>query len=107
MTMEELNRNTLEEALDKLPNYRAPEDIWDEVESQLQNDKGASYGRYWIAAAAILIFGLIFALFPLSPPSLEPIHIEAEEAIDSTLQLEPFIETHVNDSVQEMNEKIE
>ncbi len=107
MTMDELNRNTLEEALDKLPTYCAPEGIWDEVESQLQNDKESHYGRYWMAAAAILIFGLVFAIFSSSPSSPEPIRMEAEEAIDSTLQLEPFIETHVNDSIQEMNEKIE
>ena len=108
--MEELNRDTLKKALGRLPDYKAPEEVWEKVASEISSQanptKPTFYRFYWVAAAsllAILVVGVLLSIRKDSPQ--EPVRIETEEAMDSTHQIEPFIETHINDSLKGEKEK--
>ncbi|MEM6629655.1 MAG: hypothetical protein AAF694_08275 [Bacteroidota bacterium] len=102
--MKELNKKTLQEAIDRMPTHKAPEEIWAKINEELTGPQPRRQAPIWyaIGVAAMVLIGLIFFTQLFSPPvESQPVRIETETAIDSTHQIEPLIESHVGDSVKE------
>ena len=106
--MKELNRKTLKEAIDKLPEHKAPGGVWERVQEGLtdsQPKRPFQWGYVAAAVVVVLLGVMFFSRFFTPVTESQPVHIEAETAIDSTHQLEPVIESHVGDSTRDPSEE--
>ena len=45
LKMEEINKRTLIESLSSLPEHEPPENIWERIETEMENDMGPAYSR--------------------------------------------------------------
>ena len=98
--MKEKNHSTLKDALGKLPGYKAPDGLWEDIEEALASSthkKGGSFrlSYIWSSAAAVLLIlfiGWWFWQKPLLP------EVEAEKSLDRQLEIEDVRKTYVNDS---------
>ncbi len=105
--MKEHNRHTLNDALKHLPQYKAPDKVWNHLQEELSpfvvGRSLFSLSRRLIAVAAGVILALGiggYFVWVTYFQAEKPYRIEAEQSIEKNIELEPIKEIYIEDTIQ-------